>query len=82
MIRTTRAKGFIAFALLGLLTANAAETKPPATPAVSETTAPAKPAAKALTLDEVEVVSDRLSGAGNVVIQPRQASPASAPSRR
>lgn len=65
MIRTTRATGFIAFALLGLLAANAAETK--TRPA--ETTTPAKPAANALTLDKVEVVSDRLSGSGNVVIQ-------------
>lgn len=65
MFRTTRSSGFIAFALLGLLTATAAETKPTA----AATTAPAKPDAKALTLDKVEVVSDRLSGAGNVVIQ-------------
>jgi hypothetical protein len=69
MFRPTRTTGFIASALLGLLTATAAETQPTATPATAETTAPAKTAAKALTLDKVEVVSDRLSGAGNVVIQ-------------
>ena len=69
MHRTARSLLLIGYALVGFLNANAAEKKASNSSPESETTTPAKPSAAALTLDKVEVVSDRLSGAGNVVIQ-------------
>lgn len=72
MSRFKRLPRLTLFALLGILhpaRAAAAEQSAAASATPSDPTKPAKPADKAVTLDKVEVVTDRLSGFGNVVIQ-------------